>query len=583
MIDFDRWSYWYPDAAEPALRDVTLRIPKGAFVLVAGPSGSGKSTLLRALNGLVPHFTGGRVRGRLQVAGHDPAGEGTPAMAPLVGLVFQDPEAQFVTGQVEDEIAFALENAAVPRAEMLRRVDDILAALSLTPLRHRAISTLSGGEMQRVAIASALVLRPGILVLDEPTSQLDPESADDVLAALDGLREALGLTVVLAEHRLERVLSRAQSLILVEGGRARIGPPAELLRGDNPIAPPIIRLAWAMGWPRAPLTVEQARAMAPERGHGVVETRHGASLRPSPENLSLLRPVPEPHPELVEGVEGAERPALQPLRPLRRAQSPALAAVRLDVEDLEAVYDDAGGRVQALDGVSLQARAGEIVAVMGRNGSGKSSLLKCLVGLLPATRGAVSIDGRSVLGRPTWQICRDVAYLPQNPNLMLFADTVALELRETLRNHGITGAAADAPVAALLEKLDLSRYAESYPRDLSAGERQRVAFGAVTVTGPGVILLDEPTRGLDALVKRGLAELLRKWREGGAALVVITHDVEFVAELADRVVVLETGRVIADGPTLEVMTSIPALTPQVPQVFPGFLTVEEAAIALAGG
>jgi energy-coupling factor transport system ATP-binding protein len=580
MIDFDRWSYWYPDAAEPALRDVTLRIPKGAFVLVAGPSGSGKSTLLRALNGLVPHFTGGRVRGRLQVAGHDPAGEGTPAMAPLVGFVFQDPEAQFVTGQVEDEIAFALENAAVPRAEMLRRVDDILAALSLTPLRHRAISTLSGGEMQRVAIASALVLRPGILVLDEPTSQLDPESADDVLAALDGLREALGLTVVLAEHRLERVLSRAQSLILVEGGRARIGPPAELLRGDNPIAPPIIRLAWAMGWPRAPLTVEQARAMAPERGHGVVETRHGASLRPSPENLSLLRPVPEPHPELVEGVEGAERPALQPLR---QAQGPALAAVRLDVEDLEAVYDDAGGRVQALDGVSLQARAGEIVAVMGRNGSGKSSLLKCLVGLLPATRGAVSIDGRSVLGRPTWEICRDVAYLPQNPNLMLFADTVALELRETLRNHGITGAAADAPVAALLEKLDLSRYAESYPRDLSAGERQRVAFGAVTVTGPGVILLDEPTRGLDALVKRGLAELLRKWREGGAALVVITHDVEFVAELADRVVVLETGRVIADGPTLEVMTSIPALTPQVPQVFPGFLTVEEAAIALAGG
>ncbi|MEO6063485.1 MAG: ATP-binding cassette domain-containing protein [Thermoflexales bacterium] len=529
MISFHNFSYWYPDAAEPALRDVTLHVPAGAFALVAGPSGSGKSTLLRALNGLVPHFSGGRVRGRLHVAGHDPAGEGTPAMAPLVGFVFQDPEAQFVTGQVEDEIAFALENAAVPRAEMLRRVDDILAALNLTALRRRAISTLSGGEMQRVAIASALVLRPGILVLDEPTSQLDPESADEVLAALDGLRKSLGLTVVLAEHRLERVLSRTQSLILVEGGRARMGPPADLLRGDNPIAPPLVRLGWAMGWPRVPMTVAEAQVLA------------HASPRPAP----------------------------------RQVQGPA----RLEVQDLAAVYDDASGRVQALDGVSLQARAGEIVAVMGRNGSGKSSLLKCLVGLLPANRGAARVDGRTVLGRRTWEICRDVAYLPQNPSLMLFADTVALELRETLRNHGITGVAADAPVAALLEKLDLLRYADAYPRDLSAGERQRVAFGAVTVTGPGVVLLDEPTRGLDALVKRSLAELLRQWREGGAALVVVTHDVEFVAELADRVVVLEAGRVTADGPAYEVMTSIPAFTPQIAQVFSGCLTVEDAVAA----
>jgi len=541
MISFHNFSYWYPEVAEPALRDVTLHVPAGAFVLVAGPSGGGKSTLLRALNGLVPHFTGGRVRGSLRVAGHDPASEGTPAMAPLVGFVFQDPEAQFVTGQVEDEIAFALENAAVPRAEMLLRVTEILAALNLTPLRHRAIATLSGGEMQRVAIASALVLRPGILVLDEPTSQLDPDSADDVLSALDRLREKLGLTVVLAEHRLERVLSRAQSLILVEAGRARAGLPADLLRGDNPIAPPIARLGWAMGWPGAPLTIAEARVMAHE----------------------------SPRPALRQ----AQGPAL------RQAQGPA----RLEVQDLAAVYDDAGERVLALDGVSMLARAGEIVAVMGRNGSGKSSLLKCLVGLLPATQGTARVDGRSVLGRPTWEICRDVAYLPQNPNLMLFADTVALELRATLANHGVTGAAADAPVAALLEKLDLMRYASVYPRDLSAGERQRVAFGAVTVTGPGVVLLDEPTRGLDALVKRGLAELLRKWRAGGAALVVVTHDVEFVAELADRVVVLAAGRIVADGPAREVMPSIPALTPQVTQVFPGCLTVEDAVAALAPG
>lgn len=531
VIAFSRFSYTYPDALAPALSEVTLEIPPGRMTLVAGPSGSGKSTLLRALNGLVPHFTGGRVSGSVTVAGHDPVTEGPAAMAPRVGFVFQDPEAQFVTGQVEDEIAFALENAAVPRDEMRRRVDAILEQLGLTQLRRRAIETLSGGEMQRVAIASALVLRPQILVLDEPTSQLDPESAHEALLALSHLQEALGLTVVLAEHRLDRALPYAQRLLLVEEGRARIGPPAEMLDGLGTLAPPLARLAVARGWPRVALTVEEARGLA------------------------AGRPAPAPPPP----------------RPL------PMGPVRLEIDRLAASYDDVEGRVRALDNASLSVRAGEIVAVMGRNGAGKSSLLKCVVGLLPAEAGRIRVAGASVLGRPTWEICRNVAYLPQNPNLMLFADTVSLELRETLRNHGVNGPAADPPVTALLERLGLSRYSESYPRDLSAGERQRVAFGAVTVTEPGVVLLDEPTRGLDADAKRGLASLLRGWRTN-AAIVVVTHDVEFAADWADRVVVMEAGRVVADGPAREVMAAFPTLTPQVAQVYPGVLTVEEAGI-----
>ncbi len=533
MISFHNFSYWYPDTSEPALSGVTLDIPAGALTLVAGPSGSGKSTLLRTLNGLVPHFTGGHVSGRLRVDGHDPIAEGTPGMAPLVGFVFQDPEAEFVTGQVEDEIAFALENAAVPRAEMRARVEAIMARLGLTRLRDRAISTLSGGEMQRVAIASALVLRPRVLVLDEPTSQLDPDGAEEVLAALTTLRETLGLTIVLAEHRLERVLPFAERLLIVEGGRARIGPPAEMLAAGGAIAPPLARLSRVMGWPRVPLTIEDARALA----------RGSATPRPPPRTV-------------------------------------AIGDTRLEIADLAAGYDDGAGRIAAVEGVSLTVRAGEIVAVMGHNGAGKSSLLKCVVGLLPAARGEIRVGGVSTTGKATWEICRDVAYLSQNPNLMLFAETVALELRETLRNHGVTGAAADAPVTALLERLGLTRYAGAYPRDLSAGERQRVAFGAVTVTEPGVLLLDEPTRGLDAQTKHGLAGLLRQWRER-AAIVVVTHDVEFAAELADRVVVMESGRVVADGPPAEVMLAFPAFTPQVARVFPGCLTAEEVEVGLA--
>ncbi|MBX7215300.1 MAG: energy-coupling factor ABC transporter ATP-binding protein, partial [Thermoflexales bacterium] len=248
MIVFERFSFTYPDATAPALREVSLTLPAGSFTLVAGPSGGGKSTLLRALNGLVPHFSGGHASGRVRVDGLDPVSVGPVGMAARVGFVFQDPEAQFVTGQVEDEIAFALENAGLPRPEMAARIEAVLSALGLTALRGREIATLSGGQMQRVAIASALVLRPGILVLDEPTSQLDPAAAEETLEAVLALRERFALTVVLAEHRLERVLPFATHLLLVEGGRARLGAPAAI-RGDAPdIAPPLARLARGLGW-----------------------------------------------------------------------------------------------------------------------------------------------------------------------------------------------------------------------------------------------------------------------------------------------------------------------------------------------
>ena len=530
QIKFSALSYTYPNSAHPALGNVNLEIEAGAFVLVIGESGSGKSTLLRCLNGLVPHFSGGAIAGRLSVAGLDPVRDGPSRMALQVGMVFQDPEAQFVLDRVEDEIAFALENAAMPRDEIGVRVDEAIRQMEIEPLRFRPISSLSGGEQQRVAIAAALVLRPQILVLDEPTSQLDPESSDGVLDALARLNQDNGLTIILAEHRIERVLPWVHQVILVEHGRVTWGAPRDVLAHTD-LVPPIVALGKALNLNPLPLDVNEVAGLAAQ--------------------LNL------------------------PAAP--KAKAPVNDAIpRLQINALQARYAER----DVLKGVSLSVRAGETVALMGRNGAGKSTLLKSIVGLVQPSGGEVLVNGASVIGQDTSDICRSVAYLPQNPNALLFADTVMGELNITLANHGLSGT---KDVSVLLKQLGLERYAQSYPRDLSVGERERVAIGAVTVTEPKLLLLDEPTRGLDYGSKRALAALLGRWKAEGAGVLLVSHDVEFVAECADRVVMLADGQVSAAGDPAEVLGASAVFAPQVAQVFPGtgWLTVADVVQSLA--
>jgi energy-coupling factor transport system ATP-binding protein len=537
MIQFEHLTYTYPNASRPALVDVTLHTAERAFVLVVGPSGVGKSTLLRCLNGLVPHFTGGTLSGRVDVAGHDPVAEGPQVLSHVVGFVFQDPEAQFVMDRVADEIAFGLENAAMPPTEMRARVDEVLDLMDLTALRDRPVETLSGGQKQRVAIAAALVFRPRILVLDEPTSQLDPQSAEDVLQALVRLNHDMGLTVVLAEHRLERVLPHVDHMVYLappstEDGDGRVlsGPPRHVLNQMD-LTPPLITLGKALGWEPLPLTVGEGKAFAQEVVSGSRFQVSGSELKPE----TILR-----------------------------------------VENLSFAYDG----VPALTDASLTVNAGELVALMGRNGSGKTTLLKCIVGLLQPQRGEIALAGESLVGQETASICRRVGYLPQDPDVLLFADTVAEELAVTLRNHDLLTSPPIAPVD-LLTHLGLDGVAASYPRDLSVGQRQRVALGAVTVTRPRLLLLDEPTRGLDYPAKRELVRLLREWQAEGAGVLLVTHDAELAAQAADRVVLLNQGEVIADDAP-EVLTASPLFAPQVARLFPdtGWLTAEDALTGL---
>lgn len=532
MIEVKQLTYQYPGTERPALQDVSLQVSAGEFVLVTGASGAGKSSLLRALSGLAPHFSGGAVSGTVRVAGCDPIVDGPQRLSRHVGTVFQNPEAQAVLDRVEADIAFALENAAIAPQEMRIRVEEVLHLLELTELRHRPLHTLSGGERQRTAIAAALALRPQILALDEPTSQLDPQSATDVLNALARLNEDLGLTIVLSEHRLERVLRYAERVVVLEDGRIVADGMTPGVLEQMEQLPPLGDLGRRLSWHPLPLTVKEAQRFLP-------------ALPATNDNGRQQTNVTPP-------VSGRE--------PL------------LEAED---VYFGYGSR-PVLRGVNLKVHPGEAVVLMGRNGSGKTTLLKTLVGLLKAERGSIAIAGQSIAGREVADICRDVAYLPQTPDDLLFADTVREELETTLRNHRIK--AEGQRVEALLARLGLDCHAAAYPRDLSVGERQRVALGALMVTKPGLLLLDEPTRGLDYKAKANLVDLWQGWQREGLGLLLVTHDVELAAQVADRVLILSDGEIIAAGPARDVLSGSPLFAPQMARLFPGrgWLTVNDA-------
>jgi energy-coupling factor transport system ATP-binding protein len=522
---FDRVSFRYPDRDEAVLRDVDWEVPEGAYVVVAGPSGSGKSTLLRCLNGLVPHFSGGRFGGSVSIRGLDTRTYGPRALSRTVGFVFQDPESQLVTNRVEDELAFGMEQLGVPPPTMRKRVEEVLDLLGIAGLRHRDPTTLSGGERQRVAVAAALAIQPRLLVLDEPTSQLDPWGAEDVLTALTHLNEDLGLTVVLAEHRLERVIGHADRLRVMTCDETIEGAPRDVLAACDPaLTPPLVRLGRALGWSPLPLTIKEGRSVA------AADPRQPAS--------------PEPDPP---------RPAAAPIVELRGVST-------------------AFGKRAVLRDVDFAVRPGELVALMGRNGSGKTTLLRAIIGFHRPTTGRIVVAGRDATRGDPADLAADIGYLPQRPASLLFRETVRAELAFTRNYHRAPGLDPDR----LLADLELDHLVDRHPRDLSAGEQERVALAAVLVAAPRVLLLDEPTRGMDYLRKQTLADLLHRLRERGTAIVVATHDVELVATLATRVVLLGDGEIVADGPPREVLSGSLTFATQINKLYgDGFLTVED--------
>ena len=512
-------TFSFPGAPSPALRDVNVDLEEGTFTLAVGSTGAGKSTFLRAANGLVPHFTGGSFQGRVWVAGRDTMAQPPRRLADAVAFVPQEPAASFVLDRVEDEIAYGMENLGVDQAHMRRRVEEMLDLLDIAPLRDRSVRTLSGGERQRVAIAAAMAAGPRILVLDEPTSQLDPQGAEHVMAALQRLVHDHGMTVLIAEHRLERVAGWVDSALGFEDGRVSSGLPAQVIASLD-IGPAVATLGRLLGWDPLPLTVRDARAAAGSR---------------TPSNG-------KPHAAQVPG----ER--------------------LMSIRELCAAH----GTTRALSDITLDVHRGEVVALMGRNGAGKSTLLRCIVGVHAPTAGQVLIQGRKPVPGSDASLC------PQEPESILFADRVDEEIRVTLKARG-----RSTEPGEILSKLGIQDLAERHPRDLSAGQRLLVSVAAIAAADSPMLLLDEPTRGLDPKCKESLTRFVRSHAEGGGAAIIATHDVELAASVATRVVMLAGGEVIADGDTKSVLGDSHVFAPQMTRVFgPGWLTAEQVAEAL---
>lgn len=533
MISFRNVSLIYPNSQTTVFEDVTFEVGEGEFVLLIGSTGIGKSSALRLMNGLVPHHTGGILSGDIQVDGISTRNVRPGELAHLIGIVGQNPINGFVTDIVEEEIAFAMEALAIPEGAMRKRVEEVLDLLALTPLRSRTIASLSGGEQQRVAIGSALVMNPKILLLDEPTSALDPVAAEEVLAILQRIVHDVGITVVIAEHRLERVIHYADRIIHIgRDGEVAIGTPEEIMKSSE-IAPPIVELARALGMDEIPLSVRDAR-------------------RSIPAKLNHLSP----------GILESRRN--------QREEAEALVSI----ENAEIGY----GHRAVLHDISLEITPGEIVALMGRNGSGKSTLMRSITGVIEVLSGQIRVAGKDPATFAPSELVRLIGFVPQDPSDLLYGRTVNEECDLADGDQRLEPGTTKRTLESLLPGIDGS----THPRDLSEGQRLTLVLAIVLATDPEILILDEPTRGLDYPSKSRLIEILRTRARNNRSILIASHDVELVAELATRVLFLADGELINDGDVREVLTASLPFAPQVSKILAPqrWLTVKEVIHAL---
>ena len=553
LVSVEQLTYSYAGGSQdspPTVQDVSFQLEAGEVVLLLGESGCGKSTVLRALNGLVPHFFGGTFAGRVRVGGMDTRSSRPRELAQVVGLVFQDPESQAVMTTVEREIAFGLENARTPAASIGRLVEESLVALGLSHLRRASLSTLSGGELQKVALAAVLATQPQLLLLDEPTSQLDPVSAEELLSALRRLSEDTGTTIVLAEHRVDRCLHMAGRVLFMDGGHLVLDttPPAfaSWASSTHPeFLPPVTRLF--IPGPELPLTVRDARLALNHAGERFA--------------------VPKRH-------DRVSAPNIRP--PTHHTESGAADHGTLSVRHLTVGYSP---DPPLLEDVELELHTGQVVALLGENGCGKSTLISHFNGLRRPLAGSVLINGRSVSAMSVAEAARSCAILGQNPTDFFVRETLAQELDYSLEIHTTPGATRDRLREAVICDLELRNLLDRNPRDLSGGERTRAALALLACAHPPFLVLDEPTRGLDPTAKSALADLLVRWAEAGMGILVVTHDIEFAARCAHRVILLGDGGVLADGPVEHVLDGSLFFSTQINRllrhILPGVLRADQ--------
>lgn len=547
VLDMCHVSAWYHTgemtASHPQLVDVNLTLEEGEILLVIGRTGAGKSTLLNAMTGAMPHATGGRLDGHVRVLGRDTRDFPPRMLSDVVGVVGQDPSASFVTNTVEEELAYGMEQLGLPRDVMRKRVEETLDLLGIGELRNVALSELSGGEQQRVAIGAVLTTRPALIVLDEPTSALDPNGAEDVLATITKLAHDLAMTVVLAEHRIERVLGYVDRIAHVNAdGTVQVGKPEDIMTHAD-VAPPLVELGRLAKFNPLPLSIRDARRASRSMREQLY--RRGVVLSRLPSNEAQSRTV-------------------------------------LTAKDVTVDFPG----IRAVDGIDLELRAGEITTLMGRNGCGKSTLLWSLQGSGKRSLGSVCVRAGSGWVDPASlkaaQRRAHISMVPQNPTDILYESTVGSELRRS----DLDAAADGGTTRAILDSLAPGIPDATHPRDLSEGQKLALALSIQLAAKPPVVLFDEPTRGLDYHGKQALADAFKQLCFDGHAVLVVTHDVEFAALCADRVLFMAAGQIVADGAADELLPASPAYAPQVAKITAGitqpshWLTVNAVRLAL---
>ncbi len=500
-------SFTYPDQTRPALDRVSLRVGRGEMVAVMGPSGAGKSTLAKVLNRAIPAFHAGWLSGSVELLGMAMEHHGVADLAGRVALVAQDFEAQLFSTNVQQEVVFGLEQLGTEPRLIRQRAADALARVGLAGFEERDPATLSGGEKQRLAIAASLALQPDLLVFDEPTTDLDPAGKEEVLAVLAALRRA-GTTLVVVEHEI-RAAELADRLILLDQGRIAADGPSQTLLRDvarlqrHAVRPPeLASIAAHFDLSEPPSSVEAAIQIL--RVHQVHAEAHSSEVHATP----------------------------VPAKPL------------VELQDVRFAYP---GGPPILDGISLRIDPGESIALLGRNGSGKTTLAKHLNGLLQPSAGTVRLAGVPLVGMPLARIAAQVGYVFQNPDVQIFADSVADEVAFGPRNLGLSAAEVDERVEATLRAVGLEAARDEDPFILTKGERQRLAVASLLALRPSVLVLDEPTTGLDDHEQQAMMRLVGELRRGGTAVVMITHTPWIVAEHAGRALVMHAGRLAFDG------------------------------------
>lgn len=515
IISIADWTFCYKGKASPALMNIRASVEEGSLTCILGEEGAGKSSLCYSLNGLIPRFFQGTYQGKILVKGREAAKQKVAALSHQVGLVLQDFEAQLFSTNVELEMAFGPENLALPRPEIEKRLQRYLPKVGLEKLRRREPASLSGGQKQRLAIGSLLTLEPPILVMDEPTTDLDPLGAEEVLAVVRTLRQkGHTLLMVLPEPELA---VEADQVWLMSGGQVRTqGPPQRILRDLPALAacgikpPALTELFRALGWPGDPLLLPEAMTLI---------NRH-----------QLARPRENPsHPETIFPKRG-----------------PGL----IQAEGLEYVYPLYDQK--ALKGIDLTIAEGEFVAILGQNGSGKSTLAKHFNGLLKPTAGRLLIEGRPSMAYSPKNLARKVGYIFQNPDHQIFCRTVEEEVGFGPKVLGTDPASIRKRVAEALETVGLQGYEKQMPFTLTKGERQRIAVASVLAVRPQVIILDEPTTGLDFNHQRRIMDLFKGLNQKGHTIILITHSMWVAAEYAKRTIILKEGAVLLDGLTRRV-------------------------------